>query len=117
MRSIPEYIGKSTVTIVRAYAMYRPLRVFVTLGSILIVLGLLPGFRFLYFYFSGNRVGHVQSLILAAVLLIVGFQIVLIGLVADVLASNRKLLEEVVYRLRRQDADDREGSGTTTRDA
>jgi glycosyltransferase involved in cell wall biosynthesis len=117
MRSIPEYIGKSTVTIVRAYAMYRPLRVFVTLGSLLIVLGLLPGFRFLYFYFSGNRVGHVQSLILAAVLLIVGFQIVLIGLVADVLASNRKLLEEVVYRLRRQDADDREESGTTTRDA
>ena len=117
MRNIPEYIGKSTVTIVRAYAMYRPLRVFVTLGSILIVLGLLPGFRFLYFYFSGNRVGHVQSLILAAVLLIVGFQIVLIGLVADVLASNRKLLEEVVYRLRRQDADDREESGTTTRDA
>ena len=117
MRSIPEYIGKSTVTIVRAYAMYRPLRVFVTLGSILIVLGLLPGFRFLYFYFSGNRVGHVQSLILAAVLIIVGFQIVLIGLVADVLASNRKLLEEVVYRLRRRDADDREGHGTTTPDA
>ena len=117
MRSIPEYIGKSTVTIVRAYAMYRPLRVFVTLGSILIVLGLLPGFRFLYFYFSGNRVGHVQSLILAAVLIIVGFQIVLIGLVADVLASNRKLLEEVVYRLRRKDAEDPEGRGTTTRDA
>jgi glycosyltransferase involved in cell wall biosynthesis len=117
MRSIPEYIGKSTVTIVRAYAMYRPLRVFVTLGSILIVLGLLPGFRFLYFYFSGNRVGHVQSLILAAVLIIVGFQIVLIGLVADVLAANRKLLEEVVYRLRRKDAEEGEQHGTTTRDA
>lgn len=109
MRSIPEYLRKSTVTIVRAYAMYQPLRVFVTLGSILIVLGLLPGLRFLYFYFSGNRVGHVQSLILAAVLIIVGFQIVLIGLVADVLASNRKLLEEVVYRLRRRDAGDQEG--------
>lgn len=109
MRSIPQYIRKSTVTIVRAYAMYQPLRVFVTLGSILIVLGLLPGIRFLYFYFSGNRVGHVQSLILAAVLIIVGFQIVLIGLVADVLASNRKLLEEVVYRLRRRDAGDEEG--------
>lgn len=109
MRSIPEYIRKSTVTIVRAYAMYQPLRVFVTLGSILILLGLLPGFRFLYFYVSGNRVGHVQSLILAAVLIIVGFQIVLIGLVADVLASNRKLLEEVVYRLRRRDAGEKEG--------
>ena len=106
MRSIPEYIGRSTVTIVRAYAMYRPLRVFVSLGATLIVLGLLPGFRFLYFFFTGNRVGHVQSLILAAVLIIVGFQIVLIGLLADVLASNRKMLEEVVYRLRRQDASD-----------
>ena len=105
MRSIPEYIRKSGVTIVRAYAMYRPLRVFVTLGSALIFLGLLPGIRFLYFYVTGSRVGHVQSLILAAVLTIVGFQIVLIGLVADVLASNRKLLEEVVYRLRRRDAE------------
>jgi glycosyltransferase involved in cell wall biosynthesis len=117
MRSIPEYISKSSVTIVRAYAMYRPLRVFVTLGSIFIALGLLPGFRFLYFYITGNRVGHVQSLILAAVLIIVGFQIVLIGLVADVLASNRKLLEEVVYRLRRRDAGDSEDSGSTRSDA
>jgi glycosyltransferase involved in cell wall biosynthesis len=110
MRSIPEYIGKSTVTIVRAYAMYRPLRVFVTVGAVLIGLGLLPGLRFLYFYVTGNRVGHVQSLILAAVLIIIGFQIVLIGLVADVLASNRKLLEEVVYRLRRRDAEDQRGA-------
>lgn len=106
MRSIPEYIRKSTVTIVRAYAMYRPLRVFTTLGAVLIGLGMLPGLRFLYFYFTGNRVGHVQSLILAAMLIIVGFQVVMIGLLADVLASNRKLLEEVVYRMRRRDADE-----------
>jgi len=104
MRSIPEYIGKSTVTIVRAYAMYRPLRVFVTLGGTLIVLGLLPGLRFVWFYLTGSRVGHIQSLILAAILIIIGFQVILIGLVADVLAANRKLLEEVVYRLRRRDA-------------
>jgi hypothetical protein len=106
MRSIPEYIGKSTVTIVRAYAMYRPLRVFVTLGGALIILGLLPGLRFVWFYLTGSRVGHIQSLILAAILVIIGFQVVLIGLVADVLAANRKLLEEVVYRLRRRDAAD-----------
>ena len=106
MRSIPEYIGKSTVTIVRAYAMYRPLRVFVTLGGTLIVLGLLPGLRFVWFYLTGSRVGHIQSLILAAILIIIGFQVILIGLVADVLAANRKLLEEVVYRLRRRDAAD-----------
>ena len=106
MRSIPEYIAKSTVTIVRAYAMYRPLRVFVTLGGTLIVLGLLPGLRFVWFYLTGSRVGHIQSLILAAILIIIGFQVILIGLVADVLAANRKLLEEVVYRLRRRDAAD-----------
>ena len=106
MRSIPEYIGKSTVTIVRAYAMYRPLRVFVTLGGTLIVLGLLPGLRFVWYYLTGSRVGHIQSLILAAILIIIGFQVILIGLVADVLAANRKLLEEVVYRLRRRDAAD-----------
>jgi hypothetical protein len=70
-----------------------------------VFLGLIPGIRFLYFYFSGSPVGHIQSLILAAVLIIVGFQVILIGLVADVLAANRKLLEEVVYRLRRQDAE------------
>ena len=106
MRSIPEYITRSSVTIVRAYAMYRPLRVFMTLGAILIGLGLVPGVRFLWFYLTGNRVGHIQSLILAAILIIIGFQVVLIGLLADVQASNRKLLEEVVYRLRRRDAGD-----------
>ena len=106
MRSIPEYITKSSVTIVRAYAMYRPLRVFMTLGAILIGLGMVPGIRFLWFYMTGNRVGHIQSLILAAILIIIGFQVVLIGLLADVQASNRKLLEEVVYRLRRRDAGD-----------
>ena len=106
MRSIPEYITRSSVTIVRAYAMYRPLRVFMTLGAILIGLGLVPGVRFLWFYMTGNRVGHIQSLILAAILIIIGFQVVLIGLLADVQASNRKLLEEVVYRLRRRDAGD-----------
>ena len=106
MRSIPEYIAKSSVTIVRAYAMYRPLRVFVTLGAILIGLGMLPGIRFLWYYVNGDRVGHIQSLILAAILIIIGFQVALIGLLADVQASNRKLLEEVVYRLRRRDAGD-----------
>ena len=106
MRSIPEYITKSSVTIVRAYAMYRPLRVFMTLGAIFIGLGMIPGLRFVWFYATGSRVGHIQSLILAAILIIIGFQIALIGLLADVQASNRKLLEEVVYRLRRQDAGD-----------
>jgi glycosyltransferase involved in cell wall biosynthesis len=103
MRSIPQYIKRSTVTIVRAYVMYRPLRVFTILGGTLIGLGLIPGIRFLYLYISGERVGHVQSLILAAILLIVGFQVVLIGLLADLMQFNRKIMEEVLYRARKME--------------
>ncbi len=105
MRSIPHYIRNSTAAILRAYAMYRPLTVFSAIGSVLIVLGSLPAARFLWFYFSGDRVGHIQSLILAAILIIVGFQVFLIGLLADVISANRKLLEESLYRLRRMDLD------------
>ncbi len=105
MRSIPHYIRNSSAAIVRAYAMYRPLRVFTTIGALLVVLGSIPGIRFLWFYFNGDRTGHVQSLILAAILIIVGFQVMLIGLLADLMSANRKLLEESLYRLRRRDLD------------
>ncbi|MEP6717277.1 MAG: glycosyltransferase family 2 protein [Terriglobia bacterium] len=101
MRGIPQYIRKSTVTIMRAYTMYRPLTVFLALGITLIVIGMIPGLRFLYLYYAGHRLGHIQSLVLAAILIIVGFQVLLIGLIADLLSFNRKLLEEVIYRVRR----------------
>ncbi len=101
MKGIPDYIRNSSITIVRAYAMYRPLRVFGALGSLLILSGLLLGLRFLYFYFTRTAVGNIQSLILAAILLIVGFQILLIGLVADLIRANRKISEEILFRLRR----------------
>jgi hypothetical protein len=96
-----QYIRHSGGTILRAYTLYRPLRVFLTLGLALILLGTLPGLRFLYLMATGQGVGHVQSLILAAILLVVGFQVLLIGLVADLMSSNHKLLEEIVYRLRK----------------
>jgi glycosyltransferase involved in cell wall biosynthesis len=105
MKSIPHYIRKSGITIIRAYAMYQPLRVFSTLGGLLIALGVIPGLRFVYFYVVGQRVGHIQSLILAAILVIVGFQVLLIGLVADLIANNRKMLEETLYRLRKAELD------------
>lgn len=105
MRSIPHYIRKSSAAIVRAYTMYRPLRVFSVIGGILVVLGTLPGIRFLWFYLNGDRTGHVQSLILASILIIVGFQVMLIGLLADLMSANRKMLEEALYRLRRADLD------------
>ena len=81
--------------------MYRPLRVFSILGALFILLGILPGIRFLYFYIVEGTAGHIQSLILSAILLIVGFQVLLIGLVADLIGFNRKILEEVLFRLRR----------------
>jgi glycosyltransferase involved in cell wall biosynthesis len=105
MRSIPEYLVNSTVTIVRTYTMYRPLRVFVAAGAALLAFGIALGLRFLYFYVSGDGAGHVQSVILAAVLLIVGFQVCLIGLLADLIRFNRKILEEILYRTRRSELD------------
>lgn len=101
MRGIPQYIRKSTATILRVYTMYRPLRVFSMLGGAFIFLGTIPGIRYLYLISIGQRVGHVQSLILAATLVIVGFQVLLIGLLADLLSCNRRLLEDVMYRVRR----------------
>jgi glycosyltransferase involved in cell wall biosynthesis len=103
MRSIPHYLAQSTLTIIRSYAMYQPLRVFLALGIGMIALGFVPGIRFLYYFIIEQSAGHVQSLILSAVLWIVGFQIVLIGLLADLIGFNRKILEETLYRLRKLD--------------
>lgn len=109
MRSIPHYLGQSTATILRAYTFYRPLRVFIGVGALLILGGLLLGLRFLYLYISlGGVSGHTQSLILAAILLIVGFQVCLIGLIADLIGFNRKIAEETLYRVRRLEVRDKE---------
>ena len=98
--SVFTYVRKSAATIVRIYTLYEPLTVFTTAGLTLVAGGLAISLRFLYFYVNGAGSGHVQSLILAAVLLIVGFQVLLIGLLADVLSANRKLTEELLYRVR-----------------
>lgn len=99
--SIPDYLKKSVSTILRIYAMYEPLKMFTYIGSVVFGAGLLVSIRFLYYYFSPEGgIGHVQSLILAAVLLIVGFQILLIGMLSDLIASNRKLLEDILYRMK-----------------
>jgi glycosyltransferase involved in cell wall biosynthesis len=99
--SIFSYIKRSAATIVRIYAMYEPLKVFTYIGLLVFGGGVAGGLRFLYFYFFVDKgTGHLQSLILSAVLMIVGFQVVLIGLLADVISANRKLLEDLVYRVR-----------------
>jgi glycosyltransferase involved in cell wall biosynthesis len=105
IRSIPQYLAQSAITIIRAYAMYQPMRIFLMLGGLMILAGLVPAGRFLYDWLTDASTGHVQSLILAAVLLIVGFQVVLIGLLADLIGLNRKIQEEILYRVRKLELD------------
>jgi glycosyltransferase involved in cell wall biosynthesis len=100
--SVFSYVKRSSATIVRIYAMYEPLKVFTYIGLSLFGVGFAIGLRYLYFYITGAAYGarFLPSVILGAVLMIVGFQIVLIGLLADVISGNRKLLEDVLYRVR-----------------
>ena len=104
-QSIWGYVKKSMLTILRAYMMYKPLKVFSFLAVPPIGVGLLIGFRFLYFIAVGQANGHVQSLILACTLIIMGFLTFMIGLVADVIASNRKLLQDTQYHVRKMEYD------------
>jgi glycosyltransferase involved in cell wall biosynthesis len=112
IRNVPSFLALSAVTILRFYTMYRPLRVFMMTGGVLLATALALGLRFLFFYAAGRGAGHVQSLILAAILSIVGFQVCLIGLVADAVSMNRKMQEETLFRVRQmelmQDPVDRE---------
>ncbi len=102
-RSIRNYLVNSSVTILRAFTMYRALRIFTALSVVMILGGIGIGVRFLVNYFQGQGAGMIQSLILAAILLIVGFLTFLIGVIADLVSFNRKILEEILYRLRRRD--------------
>ena len=83
------YIKKSMLTIIRAFMMYKPLRFFTIIGSVIFLIGLILGIRFLVFVFMGESGGHIQSLILASTLLLLGFQTFISGLQADLIASNR----------------------------
>lgn len=107
MSSIPAYLRRSTETIVRIYAMYEPLRVFVAAGLLLLLIGLLLSLRYIYFALQGEGTGHVQSVIVAAVFLIAGFQVILIGLLADLIAINRRLSEDVLRRVKRMELGER----------
>jgi glycosyltransferase involved in cell wall biosynthesis len=103
--SIPGFIGRSVATMIRTYTMYRPLKVFAFIGLLFIAGGLVPSVRFLIYFFMGESSGHIQSLILAAILFIVGFQILIIGLVADIISVNRRLIEETLLRVKRLEFD------------
>ena len=103
-----DYIKQSAATIVRIYTMYEPLKVFFYIGVAVFLAGFAISLRYVYFVIVRDTYGdrHLQSLILSAVLMIVGFQVILIGLVADAISGTRKLLEDLLYRVRRQELRD-----------
>lgn len=96
------YIKKSILTIMRAYMMYKPLRFFMSLGSIPFLGGIILGIRYLVYFFNGAGAGHVQSLLLAVTLILLGAMIGIVGLQADVIAANRKLLEDIRYEVKKK---------------
>ncbi len=100
-RSIPNYLRRSFVTLVRIYSLYEPIRVFWTLGGLMVFGGLVLGIRFVTYSFLYGPQGLIQSLILAAALTIIGVQTVLMGLIADLIASSRSLTEDTLLRVRK----------------
>jgi len=99
LRSIPSYIRFSAATIIRVFLAYRPLRFFGLPGVLSLLAGFLIGVRFLVFYATGDGGGHVQSLVFASLLMGMGVLLILLGMVADLIAVNRKLLEKIDYRI------------------
>ncbi|MEE5989274.1 MAG: glycosyltransferase family 2 protein [Lachnospiraceae bacterium] len=99
--SMGSYVKKSMLTILRALLMYRPLIVLTIIGAVPFTMGFAIGFRFLILYFNGRNAGHIQSLILACTLMIMGFMTFVIGMLADVISANRKILEDVQYHVRK----------------
>lgn len=103
--SMGAYVKRSMITIIRAFMMYRPLTFFSVLGLIPFTGGFIIGLRFLIYWLKGSGGGHVQSLIFASTLMLLGFMTFIVGLQADVIANNRKILEDIQYRIRKQEYD------------
>ena len=99
-RSIPHFIVNTTATMLRAWAMYNPLRAFVSAGLIAFLIGMVPMIRFLWFYFSGDGGGHIQSLVIGGVLMILGVVAIMLGALADLIGRNRNLMEQTLERVR-----------------
>ena len=99
--SILGYVKKSMLTIVRAYMTYRPLYCFTVIASVPLIVGVAIGVRFLIFIARGTSAGHIQSLLLACTLIVIGFLTFVVGLLADVIGANRRILQDIQYRTRR----------------
>lgn len=99
--SMGSYVKRSMITIIRAFLMYKPLKFFVLVGLIPFLIGIVIGCRFLYYIAIGAANGHVQSLILASTLILIGVMTFIMGLQADIIAANRKLLEDIQFRVKK----------------
>lgn len=102
-KSAWKYMKRSSTIIIRSFMMYKPLRFFSILGSLLSLAGFAILIRFLIFYFTGSGAGHVQSLLFSVLFFLLGFQCIITGLQADLTSANRKLLEDIQYRVRKMD--------------
>lgn len=103
------YIKKSILTIFRALMMYKPLYCFTLVAAVPSTIGILIGIRFIIYYFAGKGNGHTQSLMLACTLLIIGFITFVIGMLADVISANRKIIEDVQYRIKKAEYKEKDG--------
>ncbi len=103
VKNIFDYVRRSMFTMLRMFIIYRPFRFFAILASLFLFVGALIGLRFLYFYIFESGIGHIQSLILAAILIITGVQIGVIAVLSELLSINRKILEDIQRRLKLQD--------------
>ena len=99
-KSIPRFIMHTGITMARSFTAYKPLRAFVGTGSLIALIGLAPILRFVWFYLQGDGTGHVQSLVIGGALLVLGTLVAILGMVADLVAANRKLIEENLRRTR-----------------
>jgi glycosyltransferase involved in cell wall biosynthesis len=99
--STPEFLSRSGLTMARTYAMFKPLSTFLAIGGIVVFVGVVPILRWLFFFLTGDGTGHVQSLVLGGVLVVVGFMILMIGIVADLINFNRQLIEITLEKVRR----------------
>ena len=101
-KSIPAYIKRSIFTMIRIFIVYKPFKFFFSAGTVFFIAGLLLGTRFLWHYLNGNGRGMTQSLILTAVLLLMGTIGFMMAFVSDLLSVNRQLLEEIQYNQRKE---------------
>jgi glycosyltransferase involved in cell wall biosynthesis len=107
IRNTPSFVARQSTTLFRMYAVYKAYKLFIILGSIVALPGILGFLRFVYFYLTKGGSGHIQSLIFSSVFVICGFFIVMFGVIAELISSNRKMIEMMIYKIRKLEMENR----------